>query len=135
MTTGIGTRCIVDAGIRHRADSVRGPAKRCAKPADCIVAHPAWRRRYGSVRVSHRFPGPGLGVYLRFDCFKPQRRDPTMSTRRIVLSRSAAIVGAAATGWLLPATAGGENAKPPGGPMLPQNRTPPPPRGALRNRG
>src|SRR6218665_309504 len=129
MTTGIGTRCIVDAGIRHRADSVRGPAKRCAKPADCIVAHPAWRRRYGSVRVSHRFPGPGLGVYFRFDCFKPQRRDPTMSTRRIVLSRSAAIVGAAATGWLLPATAGAPNAQLRVGLMLSYTGPPPPPGG------
>src|SRR6218665_4229224 len=118
MTTGIGTRCIVDAGIRHRADSVRGPAKRCAKPADCIVAPPAWRRRYGSVRVSHRFPGPGLGVYFRFDCFQPQRRDPTMSTRRIVLSRSAASVGAAATAWLLPATGGGPRGQTPVGPQL-----------------
>src|SRR6218665_3976117 len=104
MTTGIGTRCIVDAGVRHRADGVRGPAKRCAKPLDCIVAHPAWRRRYESVRVSHRFSGPGLGVYFRLDCFKPQRRDTTMSTRRIVLSRSAAIVGAPATRLFLPPT-------------------------------
>ncbi|KAB7591377.1 ABC transporter substrate-binding protein [Verminephrobacter eiseniae] len=46
-----------------------------------------------------------------------------MSTRRIVLSRSAAIVGAAATGWLLPATAGAQSAKLRVGLMLPYTGT------------